>query len=133
MLHKEYPPCKCTLDPNNIHYKPFIYGGCNGPRRSSIDGSGGTGEDNWQGAKCVVTEYNGSGVGKVPPQGDGTPGECADPNFDKGLDGWKCMTDEDFCTWANDFFRDSNRSFGFQQSLSRDDKSLLMDRTRGCE
>jgi len=133
MLHTEYPPCKCTLDPNNIHYKPFIYGGCNGPRRSSIDGSGGTGESNWQGKKCIVDNYTGSGVGKTAPLPDGSPGECADPNFDKGLDGWKCMTQEDFCTWANAFFRNVNRSFGFQQSLSSEDKELLTDRTRACE
>jgi len=133
LLHKKYPPCKCTLDPNNVHYKPWIWGGCGGPRRSSLDGSGGTNKDNWQGAKCTVTEYTGQGVGDVAPLPDGSPGECADPNYDKGLDGWKCMNQDDFCTWATAFFKNVNRSFGFQQSLSSEDKELLTDRTRKCE
>ena len=133
MLHKKYPPCKCFLDPNNVHYKPSIYGGCDGPRRSSIDGSGGTGKSGWQGAKCVIEEYTGEGAGKTPPLADGTPGECADPNFNKGVDGWKCMKQEDFCVWINEFLRDTNRSFGFQQSLTSEEKDLLSDRTRKCD
>ena len=133
MLHKKYPPCKCLLDPNNVHYKPSIYGGCDGPRRSSIDGSGGTGKSGWQGAQCKVSQYTGEGVGKEPTNEDGTPKDCSDPNYNKGVDGWKCMNKEDFCAWADDFFRNSNRSFGFQQSLTSDEKDLLEDKVRKCE
>ena len=145
---KAYPPCKCFFDSNSEHYKPFIFGKCSGARKSSLDGSVCYGsrcdEDpprhtkgnktvRWHGATCKIEPYDGTGSGKEPPNEENTAKDCDDPSFDKGVDGWKCMTQEDFCVWINKFLRDTNRSFGFQQSLSPDDQDLLMDRTRKCE
>jgi hypothetical protein len=140
-----YPPCKCFKDSNSVHYKPWMFGGCSGERRSSLDGSGcqgsdcpdyttrGNDRDKWYGATCKVVPYTGPGAGKEPPNEENKADDCDDPNYNKGVDGWKCMSQEDFCVWADKFFRDVNRSFGFQSTLDREEKSLLRSRARGCD